>query len=67
MRFTERLRLICLFSVGATDSPKPLGPIAREGIGTYAARLRSFNPERRYSTLVAAVLDTATMLIDEAL
>jgi hypothetical protein len=41
--------------------------IAREGTGTDAAHLRSFSPERRYATLVASVLDTATILIDETL
>ena len=41
--------------------------IAREGAGTDAAHLRSFSPERRYATLVATVLDTATILIDETL
>jgi hypothetical protein len=41
--------------------------IAQEGAGTDAAHLRSFSPERRYATLVATVLDTATILIDETL
>jgi len=41
--------------------------IAREGAGTDAAHLRSFSAERRYATLVASVLDTATILIDETL
>jgi hypothetical protein len=41
--------------------------IAREGAGTDAAHLRSFSLERRYATLVATVLDTATILIDETL
>jgi hypothetical protein len=41
--------------------------IAREGAGTDAAHLRSFSPDRRYATLVATVLDTATILIDETL
>jgi TnpA family transposase len=41
--------------------------IAREGAGTDVAHLRSFSPERRYATLVAIVLDTATILIDETL
>jgi hypothetical protein len=41
--------------------------IAREGAGTDAAHLRSFSPERRYATLVATVLDTTTILIDETL
>lgn len=41
--------------------------IAREGAGTDAAHLRSFSPERRFATLVATVLDTATILIDETL
>ena len=38
--------------------------IAREGAGTDAAHLRSVSPERRYATLLATVLDTATILID---
>jgi hypothetical protein len=41
--------------------------IAREGAGTDAAHLRSFSSERRYATLVACILDTATILIDETL
>jgi len=41
--------------------------IARAGAGTDAAHLRSFSSERRYATLVACVLDTATILIDETL
>ena len=41
--------------------------IARSGAGTDAAHLRSFSSERRYATLVACVLDTATILIDETL
>ena len=41
--------------------------IAREGAGTDAAHLRSFSSERRYATLVACVLDAATILIDETL
>jgi hypothetical protein len=41
--------------------------IAREGAGTDATHLRSFSPERRYATLIATVLDTTTILIDETL
>ncbi|MGE5294833.1 MAG: Tn3 family transposase [Solirubrobacterales bacterium] len=41
--------------------------IAREGAGTDVAHLRAFGIERRYATLVAAVLDTTTLLIDETL
>jgi hypothetical protein len=41
--------------------------IAREGASTRVAHLREFSIGRRYATLVATVLDTATILIDETL
>jgi hypothetical protein len=41
--------------------------IAREGASTRVAHLREFGFERRYATLAASVLDTATILIDETL
>ena len=41
--------------------------IAREGASARVAHLREFGVERRYATLVATVLDTATILIDETL
>jgi hypothetical protein len=41
--------------------------ITRAGAGTDVAHLRSFSPERRYVTLVAIVLDPASILIDQTL
>jgi hypothetical protein len=41
--------------------------IAREGASTRVAHLREFSMGRRCATLVATVLDTATILIDETL
>ena len=41
--------------------------IAREGASTHVAHLREFSMGRRCATLVATVLDTATILIDETL
>jgi hypothetical protein len=64
----ERLTFIPQFHISIEWARRftktPLVQIAREGAGTDVAHLRSVSPERRYATLVATVLDTATILID---
>jgi hypothetical protein len=40
--------------------------IARERASTRVAHLPEFGVERRYATLVATVLDTATIVTDES-
>ena len=67
----ERLTFLRSLEIPATWATRlhqnRLVQIAREGANTDVTHLRAFSPDRRYGTLVAGVLDTMTVLIDEAL